>query len=135
MISPRALLFFLLLPLVFRPTTAVAGDDTSNFRESVFACEEAAAKLDACCPGFDPRAIRCHYVQRYSGCESAIDEGEHPAFDGAESRCIVAASCDELVARGICERAASAAPDRWYTWHAGYDKELGSSSFQPPVCP
>jgi hypothetical protein len=71
-----------------------------DMREDEFLCEEAHAHLTDCCPGFKTAPGVCEYVD---GC----DESTYPALPPAESNCIRAKSCQELVDQGICERAAN----------------------------
>jgi hypothetical protein len=61
-------------------------------------CEQAAAHLAECCPEVVFRRDSC--IQE-GGCSR-----EHDAtlVASAESDCLRAESCDELVARGVCER-------------------------------
>ena len=62
-------------------------------------CEEAVSYLEGCCPGFDTRALRC------------VDDGcggNRPDISEAQSACIRAESCQELVGTGVCQRAQQA---------------------------
>lgn len=64
-------------------------------------CEEAVARIQECCPGA-VRRINCESFETSCGPVNAdIDVGA--------ARCIRKASCDELVARGVCAWAASTA--------------------------
>ena len=76
---------------------ALCGD----LRADEFLCEEAHAHLKECCPGFTTVATFCDYVD---GCD---DGSTYPALTPDESNCIRAASCDTLVANGICARVAA----------------------------
>ena len=58
-------------------------------------CEEAAARLAACCPGFDPRGLDC---QAGPGCHA-------PRIVADDGKCIEGKSCETLVADGTCDRA------------------------------
>ncbi len=58
-------------------------------------CEEAAARLQRCCPGFDPRGLDC---ETRPACHT-------PRLSLDESRCIEGRSCESLVADGTCDRA------------------------------
>ncbi len=89
-----------------------------GIRHDEFDCENAVAHLAQCCPGFDARTVQCSYS---SGCSTY-----YPALDPAQSDCIRGASCETLVAEGVCERAAQLqnAP--------GSATELNSASICPP---
>jgi hypothetical protein len=63
----------------------------SGFRSDELLCEEAAAHLDRCCPGFEPAKLNCTFIDG-GGCGEDVP----PMFDEAESRRIRAASCSEL---------------------------------------
>lgn len=65
-------------------------------------CENAVARLRACCEGFDPGPGYCEYAE---GCGVT-----YPTISEDDAACIVATSCGEIVAAGICDRAASATP-------------------------
>jgi len=73
----------------------------SDFSEDDLHCEQAAVKLQQCCPGFDVEDLTC-YTSR--GCDGEVNSP--PVFSGAESRCIEDRPCDELVAHDLCRRAA-----------------------------
>ena len=82
-------------------------EDDNQFREDVIWCEEAIARLEQCCPGFDGAAVQCRYYYSYNeGCGSAETRRVEPAFTKNESRCIHDTACAELVAAGVCTRAA-----------------------------
>jgi hypothetical protein len=65
-----------------------------------FACEEAAAQLEGCCPGYDPHETRCYFAY---GCGN--DDPVYPEIDRATSDCITRKSCDELRKDGTCASA------------------------------
>lgn len=70
----------------------------------VFLCEEAFAHLKECCPNFTATALGyCHADS--PGCDG-VDS--YPALGVNDSNCIRGMTCDELVSKGICARAASA---------------------------
>jgi hypothetical protein len=73
----------------------------SDFPDEL-ACEEAVARLDACCSGFNPSLIRCEY-QYPDACDES-DTTYYPAVTRAESECIRGLSCAEIVASQICAR-------------------------------
>ncbi len=64
---------------------------------SEFACEEAAAHLQDCCPGFDPRTVQCDYT---IGCGGS--EPNEPEIGQSESDCITRLDCAALKSHGIC---------------------------------
>jgi hypothetical protein len=71
-------------------------DDDGGVREDEFACEEAAAHLDGCCPEVDTRSIDCDY---WTGCGST-----HPTLlSTKESHCLTDLDCDTLQESGICD--------------------------------
>lgn len=71
-------------------------DDDGGIREDEFACEEAAAHLDDCCPQVDTQSIDCDY---WSGCGST----NPTLLTISESQCITDLDCDTLVESGICD--------------------------------
>jgi hypothetical protein len=81
-------------------TLSMTGGWVTGLREDELLCEEAAARLADCCPGFDPSVLVCHY----SSCAGAT----YPALTISESKCIDDLSCSQLVDRGVCARAANA---------------------------
>lgn len=97
--------------------TILACDDHDEFRKDVALCEEAVARLEACCPHGAP-AIRCHYLYEPNSVPPSDDE-EHdcggpgcgcnsdrlvvPDLDEDASTCILQRSCDALAA--ACEGA------------------------------
>jgi len=72
-----------------------------GMREDELECEQAAATLDDCCPGFVVTALDCTYS---SGCGTT----SYPALSLTEARCITGMACSELIDRKVCERAATA---------------------------
>lgn len=131
-----------LLPLVVSSSRARAyEDDTDNFRPDVLACEEAAAWLEACCPDFDPRVLRCVHTRIDDSSSCGYNKwtvSEDPAITTAESACILERSCDQLVDSGVCTRARRAEPERSYyrtTEHGGIQVDRETSSKGAPVCP
>ena len=124
-----------------RPLTAAAGssEDSTNFRESVFACEEALGKLEDCCAGFDVSRVRCqHYEFEESGCDgSRASKSEAPALDVQETQCILQRDCGDLRTRGTCQRAQKATAERRQSSVTGGVPGSASSSVQTQaaVCP
>jgi hypothetical protein len=72
-----------------------------GLREDELLCEEAAAHLNHCCPGFDVSSLSCSYN---SGCGSTT----FPALSVSASQCINGESCEALVASDVCPRAQQA---------------------------
>jgi hypothetical protein len=81
----RTLLAFLLPPLVLG----------MGFDERTFECENAAAHLEECCPGF---------AAAPSLCPQAFGCGGEPLFElsNAESECIKGLDCGDVRSRGVC---------------------------------
>ena len=79
--------------------------DDNQFREDVFLCEEAVARLSKCCPGFNADAVACVYYDYVShdACGSHRQHSD-PALTIAESLCIHDVSCEAIVDRDICSR-------------------------------
>ena len=96
------------LILACRPSGASDKEEDDNqFREDVIWCEEAVARLERCCPGFDGAQVECRFYFSYEqGCGDTRSERTEPAFTEDDSRCIHDTACSELVANGVCERAA-----------------------------
>jgi hypothetical protein len=72
-----------------------------GIREDELLCEEAAAHLADCCPGFAVSSLSCSYN---SGCGSTT----YPALSVQQSQCINGESCAALVADNVCQRAQQA---------------------------
>ncbi len=85
----------LLAPLLIRCGT--------GWREDELECQQAANQLVECCPGFVAPVQSCSFHQ---GCEN--DPSYDPALTIAESKCVAAETCQELVSTGVCTRATSA---------------------------
>ncbi len=62
------------------------------------ACERAAVHLQECCPDLDISRMDC---TQDGGCDR---KQESTAVAEEESECIRASSCDDIVARRVCER-------------------------------
>jgi hypothetical protein len=58
-------------------------------------CEDAVARLQDCCAGFDPVRFNC---QSESSCDGAVA----PAVTVRAGDCIRARSCSELNSAGVC---------------------------------
>ncbi len=88
------------------------GASASGFREDEVVCEEAVALLKNCCSSFQPIAIACHHERSDQpvGCLSYLEpRDQDPDIDEATSTCLRAMGCEDLVAQGVCERAATSA--------------------------
>lgn len=84
-------------------------EDDNQFRPSVLACEEALARLNRCCGGFDPSLVQCeYYFSSDEGCGTSTRVSVEPAFTLAESHCIIATDCATLKANDVCGRAQKA---------------------------
>jgi hypothetical protein len=114
--------------------------DHDEFREDVIMCEDAAAYLVTCCPGFNAAVVECKYGYDYvpGGCESgSTTDKTSPGLSLDESRCILGRTCEDLRAAHVCTRAWGA---QAYTEHSGGSPsgEYGQSSYgssHPAVCP
>jgi hypothetical protein len=71
---------------------------TQCLRQDEAECEEAVARLVECCPGFDPKAINCEYVQ--GDCAVGV---VYPSLSAPDSECILGKSCDALTAQKVCD--------------------------------
>jgi hypothetical protein len=60
-----------------------------------FLCEEAVARLEDCCTGFQPRRFNCENVR---GCNS----NRVPAVNERASECIRDRGCADLESTGVC---------------------------------
>ena len=116
-------------------------EDNNNFREDVIQCEEALARLDACCPSFDASRVLCNYYYSFDdGCGTATTRSVAPAFNEAESHCILETSCDVLIDKRVCARAQEAKPYASKTTTDtdttdGVDPVMKTSEEHQPVCP
>jgi hypothetical protein len=130
--------FFILITLSAGAAGAVEReDDTDNFREDVFACEEAVAHLASCCPDFIATNARCVYDHHSTdGCDSYTKIHEDPAISLTEAECVLDMDCGTIRQRGICERAAAMRPERSSTRHeVGHDEPSKTEGNVDPVCP
>jgi hypothetical protein len=112
-VRPRRLLLTALLAAAFVCCVGI--------REDELLCEEAAAHLSHCCPGFDVTALGCSYN---SGCGTTT----YPTLSVSASQCINGESCAELVAGNVCARAQQA--------HAVVETEASTGDAEfAEVCP
>lgn len=129
----RSLMFGLAVVVLF----ACTDDDHDQFRDDVIGCEEAAAHLESCCPGLVLGSNVCTFSYEHnSGCGSETNDYVYPAFTDSERSCILARSCADLVAGGICERARNA-PARRSSMRSGEaSPPTNYTQPSPPaVCP
>ena len=63
-------------------------------------CENAVVRLLDCCPTFPQIEGYCDYSE---GCGVY-----YPTISESDARCIARSSCEDLVANGVCDRAATA---------------------------
>ncbi|MBS2012027.1 MAG: hypothetical protein JST00_04020 [Deltaproteobacteria bacterium] len=111
-------------------------DDDAQLRDPVIECEDAYARLVACCPGFSNPKVQCRY-EYSSGC--GVTSTTSPGLSQRDAACIRDLTCSELVRTKVCERAASAA-DRSTTTGEGYGSgysyaSSGTTSPAERVCP
>lgn len=119
-LSAGSLALAVLLLVITTRSVRAAGttDDHDQFRSSVFACEGAVAHLVDCCPRFDAKQIACTYDYEFTAgaCDSPdTTSWQYPAISDAQSRCILATSCEQLRKSGVCDRAQQLDPPRGYS--------------------
>jgi hypothetical protein len=74
--------------------TIVALSGAFGIDQEEFGCEQAAAHLADCCPGFDAHSLYCYK----GGCGSrSVDLAQD------QSDCIIGATCDQLQSSGACK--------------------------------
>jgi len=128
------------MTLVVRALFACKSDDDSDeddnqWREDVIQCEEAVARLQKCCPGFDASRVLCNYYYSYnSGCGSSETNTTDPALNESESRCVLATTCDDLVAKKICDRAQEATTYTTHVVTGDASAAINDKKTHPPVC-
>jgi hypothetical protein len=142
--SPGSILLTaMLLFKCVQPAAASSSTTTNddNFREDVFACEEAVVRLEECCPDFDGADIKCEYYYSRTVTESACTGQTsystthlEPAITMKSAVCIEATPCTDLVARGVCERA-KAAKQRDYGSYAQGSSGSYSGSYRDDGAP
>jgi hypothetical protein len=125
--------FFILITLTARIATA---DDTDNFREDVFACEEAVAHIASCCPQFEPEQAHCVYRRERTGsCGVYTEIEEDPGVALAEADCLLELDCGALRERGICERALSIrSRTSWESIEHGSHRSNGGTARSELLC-
>jgi hypothetical protein len=93
-----------------------------GLRQDELDCEEAVSYLQGCCPDFGGATVACvHDV----GCQTGVET----ALSIEESQCILAESCDQVMATGLCEKVKNL-PSPMVN---GFDPSQATS--HPPVCP
>jgi hypothetical protein len=124
-------------------------EDDTQFRQDVIWCEEAASHLEECCGGkFDPHQVECrHYYRKDTGCDQTTITKTDPAFTTDEASCLRKASCQTILANGICARALAAGQARSVNYSvsngvggsssSGTSSSTGGSAAPDagPVCP
>lgn len=138
-------LFALAVALVLACNSNADEEEDNQFREDVIWCEEAVARLERCCPGFDATRVECtFYFSRHEGCGATDIKHVEPAFTTEESHCIRETACARLVETGVCERAAqSGAARSTFTSVSTSSTSSGASGTsstsgsppRPTVCP
>jgi hypothetical protein len=83
---------FVLAGLVGLALSLSCGD----IAEDELACEQGAARLEACCPQINPVRINC---RNQPGCNGNLA----PVLNERASTCLTEASCADLGERGICD--------------------------------
>ena len=94
-----------------------------GLRQDELECEDAVAYLQGCCPDWAGATVACSYD---SGCGSVTET----ALSIDESQCILAESCTQIVASGICDKVKNLASPTIDTFGSG-----GSTSSASSVCP
>jgi hypothetical protein len=89
-----------------------------GLRQDEIDCEEAVAYLQGCCPDFGGATITC---VSESGCAPS-----QPALSVTDSQCIVARSCAEVIATGLC--------DATRNLQSPQQDQDGNFIANPPVC-
>jgi len=107
----------------------------TGIREDEFACEDAVAHLQQCCPGFTGANIACVYDAVAGGCDTQ-GYSDNPDFDVAQSTCIRNESCTQLRSPGptgtsVCDQVAAIPKNSGE--RGGYQDPASVQSVQ--VCP
>jgi hypothetical protein len=76
-----------------------AGMGASYEQIEQFHCQEGAALLADCCPGFDAASVDCTWE---SGSGEGCEGGHYPDIGTYDYECLSQISCAELRHRGIC---------------------------------
>jgi hypothetical protein len=105
-----------------------------GFGGDEFSCEDAVARLQSCCPGFDPTQVDCTFSASNQGCNSYP---VYPELDEAQSTCIRNESCEALRNNGVCERAEKLpTPTEWQDDAQLTSPDAGPvEDLTPVVCP
>jgi hypothetical protein len=102
----------------------------TGIRQDEFACEDAVAHLQQCCPDFTGSNIVCVYAAVAGGCDTS-GYSENPDFDVEQSTCIRNEACAVLRSSGVCERVAAIPKNSGE--RGGYQDPASVPSLQ--VCP
>jgi hypothetical protein len=94
---------------------------SGGLRQDEIECEEAVAYLQGCCPDFSGATVACRHD---SGCGVSVAT----ALSVDESQCILAQSCAQIAAAGLCEKVKNLPSPSTDTWDE-------TSTSHPPVCP
>lgn len=95
----RSVRSMLALAFLFGISLRCGGEDKALL-EQEFECEEAVANLLKCC-GLNRIAIECVYEEGSSECRI---QSRSPDLNIATARCLRTASCESIVAHGLCTR-------------------------------
>lgn len=135
------LAFASLVSVSSRASSVTRDDD--NLREDVLACEDAASHVRTCCS--QSLVVSCRYdymhVDNSYSCDGTDDDYTttvRPDLDLAEARCVLASSCADLRARGVCDRIAKLEKLRHDETSRGSGYSSGAyvqPAPAPPVCP
>ena len=131
--------FIVIVTLTARLASAsdTVQDEADNFREDVFACEEAVSHLASCCPELNAKNVRCvHDRHRSDGCDTYTKYREDPAVSIKEADCVLALTCEQIRDGGICQRAARMGPERTSVYHdVGHDTDPHTVGNAEALCP
>lgn len=116
---------------------ARGGADDGQFRKEVLVCEEALARISACCPGVDGDAVVCDFRHESTGgCGEGTRDNVDPALSVAESECVIQTSCEKLNSDGVCARVKEARPYVTKIRFGASGERIDEGSVtHPPVCP
>ncbi len=106
--------------LVAAGATLLVAD--GGLRQDEIDCEQAVSYLEGCCPAASLRPVAC---VRNDGCFVDV----YPDLSIAESQCILATSCQDAIAHGVCDRLSQLPPTM--------EDDAGDlvNTPHPPVCP
>lgn len=128
--------FIVLITLSARVAAASEESESDDFRQDVFACEEAVAHLTSCCAGLSATEVRCVYRRDVTGsCGYYTHHEEDPGITPREAECLLAIDCDGIRERGICERARDV-QSRTSSWTDEHGSNRGETTTprSEPLC-